>query len=211
MASKKSWFKKIDPNLIIALGVLLTSFAALFVYVRQTNIMSEQSRILLEQTKSNAWPHLSLDMWVGDRNGKIVTYKFIVQNKGIGPALIESVKISYDGTYVENWAEFYEALQVPDSIVISQSTHNIHARVLAANESMSVIDWSTSEGINDNTDLAMFIFDRGDKIKMEICYQSIHGDTWKVTRHGFQSDLEELVRIQLKECENRKEQKLFLQ
>ena len=193
MASKKSWLKKIDPNLIIALGVLLTSFAALFVYVRQTNIMSEQSRILLEQTKSNAWPHLSLDMWVGDRDGKIVTYKFILQNKGIGPALIQSVKISYDGTHVENWAEFYKVLQVPDSIVTSQSTHNIHARVLAANGSMSVIDWSTSEGINDNTDLAMFIFDRGNKIKMEICYESIHGDTWKVTRNGFQSDLDELV------------------
>ncbi|MEM8765380.1 MAG: hypothetical protein AAGD88_16285 [Bacteroidota bacterium] len=211
MASKKSWYKKIDPNLIIALGVLLTSFAALFVYVRQTNIMSEQSRILLEQTKSNAWPHISLDMWVGDRNGKIVTYKFIVQNKGIGPALIQSVKISYDGTYVENWAEFYKVLQVPDSIVISQSTQNLHARVLAANESMSVVDWSTAEGINDNTELAMFIFNRGDKIKMEICYESIHGDTWKVTRSGFQSDLEELVRIQLEECGTQKEEKLFLQ
>ena len=211
MASKKSWLKKIAPNLIIALGVLLTSFAALFVYVRQTNIMSEQSRILLEQTKSNAWPHLSLDMWVGDRDGKIVTYKFIVQNKGIGPALIESVKISYDGTFVENWDEFYKVLQVPDSISISQGTQNIHARVLAANESMSVIDWSTSEGLNDNTELAMFIFERGDKIKIDICYKSIHGDAWRVTRNGFRTDLEELVRIQLDECETESGEKLFLQ
>lgn len=211
MTDKKSWFKRIDPNLVIALGVLITSFAALFVYIRQTNIMSEQSRILLEQTKSNAWPHISLDMWIGDRNGEIVTYKYLVQNKGIGPAIIESVKISYEDTYIESWSEFYQVIQVPDSIVISQSTQNIHARVLAANESISVVDWSTSEGLNDNTDLAMYIFERAEKIKIEICYKSIHDDTWTVSRTGFRTDLEPMVRTKVETCEKGANEKIFLQ
>ncbi len=39
--------KKIDPNLLIALGVLIASFSALFVYMKQASIMSKQTEILL--------------------------------------------------------------------------------------------------------------------------------------------------------------------
>ena len=69
MAKNLQWIKKIDPNLVIAVGVLISSFAALFVYVRQARIMSEQSNILLEQTsilleqtKASTWPHLSIEL-----------------------------------------------------------------------------------------------------------------------------------------------------
>ena len=42
--------KKIDANLIVAIGVLIASFGALFVYMRQASIMTEQTKILLGDT-----------------------------------------------------------------------------------------------------------------------------------------------------------------
>jgi len=137
--------QKIDPNLGIAVGVgvLISSFTALFVYVKQTQIMKEQPRILLEQTKANSWPHLPIELWRGDNHyGKPIIYKIIVTNKGIGPAILEKTRIPCDGVFAESWNDFYRILKVPDSIQVTHSNGNIHNRVLASNELKELIDWS---------------------------------------------------------------------
>ena len=213
MTKKK---KKIDINIMIAIGVLLASIGTLIVSSRQSNIMHEQTSILfeqtnvlLEQTKTNTWPHLTIGLWKGsDEYGKLTTYKFFVDNKGVGPAIIEKVRISYDGSYASSWDEFYEIIQVPDSIHISHSNQNIHNRVLASNETLNLIDWSTDKGFQ--TPLSDYIHPRADKIKIEICYKSIHGETWSVTRSGFQSDLESNDRTDRAHC-NYNNEKMFIQ
>ena len=58
--------KKIDPQLLIAIGVLIASFSALFVSIRQASIMNEQTNILLKQTKSNSWPYLNINLQVAN-------------------------------------------------------------------------------------------------------------------------------------------------
>ena len=51
--------RKIDPQLIISIGIMLISLGAVYVSFRQATIMNKQTDILLQQTKANAWPSLS--------------------------------------------------------------------------------------------------------------------------------------------------------
>ncbi len=193
--SKKK--KEIDPNLMIAIGVLISSFAALFVYIRQTSIMNEQTKILLEQTKANAWPHLSIELHRGYSRSGLHTYKYVIDNKGTGPAIIEKVVISVDGKAVKNWQEFYTTIQIPDTINVSHSNENIHQRVLSSNQNLTLIDWSNT----NNEALIKYIYSQADKIKVQICYKSIHGDIWNIERHGFLTDLEATKRAKVEFCD----------
>ena len=218
MAKNLHWIKKIDPNLVIAVGVLISSFAALFVYVRQARIMSEQSNILLEQTsilleqtKASTWPHLSIEGWQGNnQDGRVMIFKIVVTNKGTGPAILEKTRISFDDVYVESWNDFYKVVGVPDSIKVFHSNQNIHNRVLASDERLELIDWSIVGDDPEASLLTEFIYSKSDRIKVEICYKSIHGDTWSVSRLGFKSDLEANDRVDLEDCSNF-EGKIFLQ
>jgi protein-disulfide isomerase-like protein with CxxC motif len=75
--------KRIDPNLAIAIGVLIASFSALFVYIKQASIMSEQTRILLEQTKVSSFPHLIISMDQSYNKNGIIGLGIHVTNKGM--------------------------------------------------------------------------------------------------------------------------------
>ena len=198
MKTKK--FKPIDPNLLIAIGVLISSFAALFIYMRQASIMNEQTKILLEQTKASTWPHLSIEMhYSTDANDELYSYKYVISNKGTGPAILQKTIISFNHKPIQNWDDFYNTLDVPDRIPFAHSNDNINERVLASNEDLVLIEWSSEQSYG-NRKLMQYIKNRADKISIEICYKSIHGDTWTVKRTGFQSDLEINVRSKVKDC-----------
>ena len=115
-------------------------------------------------------------------------------------AIIEKTIITYDDQAIQSWGEFYKVLQVPDSLGISHSNDNIHQRVLASNEKLELIDWSNHPNSSARTNLMEYIFKRADKIGIEICYASIHGDKWRVKRLGFQTDLEEIERKKVDDC-----------
>ncbi|MEM7381234.1 MAG: hypothetical protein AAF361_08555, partial [Bacteroidota bacterium] len=100
----------------------------------------------------------------------------------------------------ESWQEFFEIINIPDSLPVVYSSSNISERVLASNESLELIDWSNKRDYN-NSPLMEFIYERADKISVEICYSSIHGDLWKVKRVGFKSDLERQQRFEQTSCD----------
>jgi len=108
--------------------------------------MSEQTKILLEQSKASAWPHLSIWMNRGFGKAGMIQFSIIISNKGTGPAIVEKAVITYDGKSVENWQTFFEAIGVPDSIPVTYSNRDIRGRVLASNEELTLIDWSNREG-----------------------------------------------------------------
>ncbi|MCE7993431.1 MAG: hypothetical protein HEP71_15700 [Roseivirga sp.] len=182
-------FKKIDSQTLMAVGVLLVSFIALFISVRQTAIMGEQTRLLVEQNKASAWPYLEIDLNRGftrDQYGKldITDYKIVITNKGTGPAIVEAVRISYDGESSRNWHDLYKITGIPDSISSAHSNSSVMNKVIATNEEVRMLT------LSNNSELMNWVFERGDKIVMEICYRSVYDDHWVVRRDGFKSNFE---------------------
>ncbi|WP_152538647.1 hypothetical protein [Aquimarina macrocephali] len=167
--------KKIDPNLIIAIGVLIASFSALFVYMKQASIMSDQTEILLEQTKANAWPRLSIETDLNWIDKKLESLKIKIHNKGTGPALVEGVRVTYDSVYIRSWADLFDKVNVPDSISTSISNKTIYNTVLSANE-----NYYWLRLIHD-PNLARWLYNHREKITIEICYRSVFKDYWLLT------------------------------
>lgn len=167
--------KKIDPNLIIAIGVLIASFSALFVYMRQASIMSDQTEILLEQTKANAWPRLSIETDLNWIDKKLESLKIKIHNKGTGPALVEGVRVTYDSVYTRSWGDLFDKINVPDSISTSISNKTVYNTVLSANE-----NYYWLRLIHD-PNLARWLYNHREKITIEVCYRSVFKDYWLLT------------------------------
>lgn len=173
---------KIDPNLIIAVGVLIASFSALFVYMRQAAIMSEQTAILMQQTKASAWPRPALSVnRAYDTEGKVTQLSIHITNKGTGPAIIEGAMIKVGDRPVKDWQEFHEVIGVPDSVKINFSYSSIYGNIITPNEEFRLIDWSF------NDPLMEYIQSKADKISISICYRSVFDEFWILEREGFKN------------------------
>ena len=191
--------RKFDSQTLMAIGVLAVSFVALFVSVRQTSIMSEQTRLLVEQNKASAWPHLEIGLnksFLGnDEDGfEITQFEIKVENKGTGPAIVEAVRVLFDGQPATTWGEFYGLIPVPDSISSGHSNSTISNTVIATNEQVQLLN------LSNNKALMQYLYEHADKFSLEICYKSVYDDYWQVTRNGFRENREQPRSIRVSGC-----------
>jgi hypothetical protein len=150
-----------DPEFWIAIGALLVSALAMLTSLLQTGIQRNQERAMV-------WPHVS----AGSRySGE--GYSFVAANKGLGPALVRSVRLRVDGEVSADWSQVldqvlgeahgygWEVIQVND----------LADTILAAAESrvMFAIPW------DERTRAA---FDGKQRIEAEICYCSFLDECW---------------------------------
>jgi len=185
--------KKIDPNLLVAIGVLIASFGALFVYMRQATIMNEQTKILLEQTKASSWPHVSIGLTRTFENRELNNLKITVANKGVGPAIIAYSVVRYKDKAVQTWKEFYSSLDLREKTAITYNNGNISNTVIAANDYIDLKEW-------DQKEIIALLEDKLQYLSLEICYESIHGDAWVINKTGFNNNLEPTSRKRVVGC-----------
>ena len=149
---------------IVATMATFVGICALIVSIMQTHY---QRKYLL----ASAWPHLQITPYreeQKDSTKNMTTVKLM--NKGIGPAIIESVSYQYEDKKVENlealiqiiigkkFTGSYKSLTVDE--VIAQNEEFIHVGIIGARESRIF-----------NEALA--------KIKMNIVYKSVHDERWE--------------------------------
>ncbi|TVQ19418.1 MAG: hypothetical protein EA361_00780 [Bacteroidetes bacterium] len=150
----------IKPEMLIAAFAILISISTLIVYIYQSNLMKQQQ-------KMSVWPYLNYGpSWGQDY--------FIVDliNKGIGPAIIENVTITFDGKEIEGIEGIMKL--VPDSIRGSYSFSTIPpGLVIMAGEALTLLN------VTEPTVVA-YLMDNilNDKFHMEVCYSSVYGDSW---------------------------------
>ena len=151
--------------------------------MKQASIMSQQTEILMEQTKANAWPRLTVNTHLNWGNKKLEFLKVQIHNKGTGPALIEGVRVSYKGSHTSDWLDLFAKTKLPDSISGAISNRSVYNSVLSANENFYWVQ------LINNPELTNWIYDRRDKITIEICYKSVFDDYWLLTidENGYNS------------------------
>lgn len=191
--------KSISSQTIFTLLAVGVSMAALFVSMYQSAIMREQTELLIQQTKAQAWPHLDLELyrgfsWITEEGRTIDEFKITVQNKGTGPAIIEGLKISYNDTLVQNWEALFALMGVPDSIPLVLNNTRLHNRVIASNEEIRLIDFAR------NTELRKWVFKHSDKLNVQVCYRSVFDEYWTSERNGFQTNQEFTTKNQVEAC-----------
>jgi len=165
--------KRRDPEFWIAIGALGVSALAMFASLLQFTVQRSQER-------AAAWPHISQS-----RTFSAKGFAFVVQNKGMGPALVRRVDIHLDGKRVDGWPDVLDALFGPghpygwDRV----GATDVQDRVLAPGETVQAfrIPWSTPDGKDDPR--VREAFGNASRFTMVACYCSVLGDCW-VTREG---------------------------
>jgi len=154
--------KRFNVELLLGLSATFLSFAALVVAIFQTKIAREQQH-------ASVWPHLSIMTSVSDQS-----FEFGVNNYGIGPAIIKSVKWHagdsiYSNTYdyVRNEIGFLRGLG---------RSEMGEGYVLTPNAGLTLIT------VTNNDSLAQVINGKlaSEHFNLELIYSDVYGNCWEL-------------------------------
>lgn len=82
-------FKKIKTDRILGISAMIISLLTLVIFIYQTNIMREQSKLSVK-------PRLDFTTNYSHKDS-LVIIKEVIENKGLGPAIIDSIYFEFKG------------------------------------------------------------------------------------------------------------------
>ena len=133
--------------------------AALALVVSTYNVYLQRTQI-----RAQVWPHLE---WMTTNQGG---YAFTVQNSGVGPAQLRTVRVTVDGAPATSW---------PD--VITRVTGGNAGFVLSALRDRVIGAGVTLEPLRIPDEVDAGRFKAGaSRIAIEICYCSTLDDCWRL-------------------------------
>jgi hypothetical protein len=158
-----------ESSSALALGV---SFLALSLGAYQARLMNVQTRLMQSQARASVWPYISIGYSLSDA-GEKSGYIWEINNDGVGPARIESVTMSVDGTPVRSWREVFHAVFADAPVKANYS--KIYGKVLPPNTNRP----TTIEAVRILApEQARAFYAAQDRFDMTICYCSVYDDCW---------------------------------
>jgi hypothetical protein len=157
--------RQIRYDAVAAVIAALVGFLALLV-------AGYTAYIQRQQVRAQVWPYLL--MGKSNANGH---YEFEVFNKGVGPAIVQSVQVLVGGKPVANWHELQRLFGFKPTGKFVQSTLN--GMVLAPGEQINWIAFENAPDINAfAADWEKF------RVEARVCYSSTLGESWLATYHS---------------------------
>ncbi len=157
---------------IMSTSALFISVISLIALLYQSYLAREENELIQKQQSASVLPHLSI--WYNDSFDE---FKYVIGNKGVGPAFIKEVNIVLDSIHkFDNSVDFFKHLfkttKSLDTIPHSYSTFK-PGIVLPANETIEII---TIKGRKEimlfQQALAKYDFE------FSIVYQDVYGTQW---------------------------------
>jgi hypothetical protein len=145
-------------NDIVSAAATLIAVIALCTAVYQAKLMRDQS-------KAAVWPYLIQGS--SGNNG----FARIIQNVGLGPAVIRGFEVMVDGKPLRTWKEVAESLHIAPSWRGEKSTTFRAGLVLPTNTLTELIE------LPDTADVRLFR-SGNDRVVTWVCYCSLFGDCW---------------------------------
>ncbi|MBK7873554.1 MAG: hypothetical protein IPJ74_24265 [Saprospiraceae bacterium] len=157
---KSTW--RFSKEMIVALSANAVSIITLLIFIYQTNLMREQQHVAV-------WPCLE---WLPSCCTEEFGGYLQVENKGIGPAAVQSVNVQFKGKSVNSIDELFTMAVGHSNFEYYTST--VESRVLAPGEKIKMftipnLEWASK------VDSVL----RRNNFEVEICYCSVYMDCWK--------------------------------
>jgi hypothetical protein len=150
----------------------LVSVFALGVSVFALALGAWQTRLMQSQARAGVWPYLTIG-YTYTNNVDTDGFIWTIDNNGVGPARVQSVRLSLDGKPMRNWNEVIEALGV--SHRPNTATSSFSGAVIPPNTNRE----TTISAIRANDrELAGLFKNAIARFNMEICYCSVYDDCW---------------------------------
>ncbi|WP_445382022.1 hypothetical protein [Robiginitalea sp. IMCC43444] len=165
---------KWNSEKILSLSAMAMSFLTLLIFIYQTNLMSRQNYLSI-------LPYLQLSY---SNNPEAHSFSLSLKNHGVGPAILESVRLKYKGSDY-NVAEYdYELLSLLrelDPSLDSLKTFNFatleEGIAIPANTSYTILSVANSP---EDYKLLLQSLDRIERegVRYEIGYKSLQDEHW---------------------------------
>ena len=168
---KTNW----NTDRILGLSAMLISLLTLIIFIYQTNIMREQSRLSVA-------PRLSFNQ-LEHSNDSIFTYRNQLINKGLGPAIVESVTIIYkDARSDLRFSDFFDKFfpRYQEFATMTSDTKLSKGSTLSPGEEVNFFTITSpirsAEAFREymQSDEDILPFD------IEVIYKSIYNERWKM-------------------------------
>ena len=173
--------KKISTDRILGVSAMLISLLTLIIFIYQTNIMREQSKLSVK-------PRLDFTTNQGG-NDSIIIFQQVIENKGLGPAIIDSIYFRYNGKIFSLDSEKLLSNQLPkllDYGYLSQHATLGGGTTLTPEEERSIYTYNLPASKLDSVLSYLNIGPDDDgPFEIEVIYTSIYEDElWKVTSNS---------------------------
>lgn len=153
-------------NRIVSASASLIAIAALATAVYQ-------ARLSRDQAKAAVLPYLILGN--SGNNG----YARIVQNVGLGPALIRAFEVTVDSVPVHTWKEVADSMHISLSWKGHRGTTFAPGLLVPAGATIDLIE------LPDSNDAKLFRAGVDTHhLTTWVCYCSVYGDCWEQSRYG---------------------------
>lgn len=179
--SSKFW----TTEKIFSLSAMMVSLLTLVVFIYQTNLIRQQQYM-------SVFPYLNLS----NKYSGSLQYQYVLQNNGIGPALIDSVKITAPNGKIYNDLVNYLDDVIPSEDSIWYLHSNIRkGRLIPVDEAIPLIQLVSPEvlvnlGVKDTTGLPkntisdaeeLWHILNDDSLEIQIVYTSIYDEKWSLS------------------------------
>ncbi len=165
--------------MMVAVASIFVGFCALAVTAVQTYIMREQQY-------ASVWPSIFVGTSNGNINSQDSTARFHIGiwNKGIGPAIIKDIKITYKGIMYEDWQrqQVFQAMAGTREFIPFGYASISPNRVVQAGET---IEWCQFN-LSRKSYKVIKAMEKGKAADFDIIifYSDIYGRTWTVRWNG---------------------------
>jgi hypothetical protein len=163
-----------DRSDIVSVFAVIISLVALGVSVYEAKILGDQKSIMFEQQKAAVWPYLrDEESFVYDAG---FTYVYGLENKGVGPAIVEKAELRLNGELIADYNQLYQiiAAALPDSLTFSLSFGFPRGFILSPGDTFEVLRLEYPRFDRD-----LSVSDRL-SFQLHLCYRSIYGDEWTI-------------------------------
>jgi hypothetical protein len=159
MSDGRPWYR--EPETFIALSALVVSVSAVAVGIYEASLQRAHDR-------AEVWPHVEVGTYTTMTDATI-----ILENTGVGPAVVESVVFTLDGKPRTGWPDLVEGLlgkEAPSRF--SHETVRDHS--LRAGDKVAVV------GLPMNS-LPPGFWTYIRRVGVSICFRSVFDERWMMT------------------------------
>lgn len=171
---------RINADQIVSITAIIVSIGTLFMIIYQTNLVRREQ-------KASVMPYLNIGISLND------SYQAIhISNKGLGPAMIESVQLIVNDSII-NTEPYDYAQQILadkfDSLQVNEANVVYKGRLIAPNEGITILSHLTKGKYHDFI-LKNFLFSFDILYKdientdnyaiVKITYSSVYGEKWSI-------------------------------
>lgn len=170
--------KRISPQDLIGLVAVVVATSAALAAIFQTQLMARHQAV-------SVWPYLQMFVGVAaedQQTGEIKAFSFNIANKGVGPAIIETIELRYQGEAVAGWRAIFQTVAEENNLNLDEVQRSISeanldpGEVSQAGEIQSIIE-------SDHNDLAALLAREiyvNRSIEVDVCYCSLYKECWRL-------------------------------